>query len=233
MQVVCAGQSTTGTLVSAVMNGTSWSTATWTALPAAFLSSPVESRVSCMQAGYSAAQAVCAWATVDNAGAADLFDGASTTWQGQANLGGDLSNPPVCTGLGSATESGGGYCFATGTASDIYYDLYSGAGWAGSSWAGWSGIGGQGHSYSCADYIYNTNFVGIVCGGISITDSAFWTNVYGTGWSGWTEQFGGLTVAPTFVRSPSCFVLSTHVSPVSVTCVLVQPNGQTVSTTGP
>jgi len=121
-------------------------------------------------------------------------------------------------------------CFATGTNSALYVNLYSGSDWAASSWGGWSDFDGLVHGYSCAYYAAINQPIGIDCGVTGLVNSGFWTNVFnGTSWGGWVQQGTG-----TYIGNPACFEVDKTVSPAGrAMCVVVQQNGRAASITGP
>ena len=135
------------------------------------------------------------------------------TGQVISNLGGTATNPPDCTPGAINLVVG---CFATGTDSAMYGRQYNDGAWAIGSWPGnWGSFGGVAQSYSCAGYATSASSVTYACGALGMTTSGFFTNEYSGGnWSGWVRQGTG-----TYIGTPSCFTLSTSVSPAKVMCV--------------
>jgi len=64
----------------------------------------------------------------------------------------------------------------------------------------------------------------LVCGGISVTDAAFYANVFnGSSWTGWTKVGGS------GVGSPSCAPLGSG----KVVCLIMGPTNKLTSVVGP
>ncbi len=222
--VVCAGRGPSGHLVSEEFNpGSVWAATSWISHGASFV---VDSSVSCTGGGTADGDMICGWVTTGTAGAVAMYNSHTSTWSIGLNLGGHLTNPPVCAGAGVLTKAA---CFGTGTTSNLYINSYNGSSWSTSAWSGWDGLGGLVQGYSCAEYGLSSHQVNWACGVTGITNSGFWTNDYnGSSWSGWVQQG-----TETFIGSPSCFELDVEVKPGRVMCVLRQEDGQPVSIIGP
>jgi hypothetical protein len=222
-KVLCAGPNSAGHLVGATYDGSgNWSSASWTKL--APVSAAAYSSVNCAPGGDATGEAICVWLTTANATVAELFNG--TAWNGQVNIGGNASNPPVCTGEGNGGGSGVD-CFTTGTNNELFVNAYDGIGLSLGDWSGYAPLGGEVGRFSCARFIQTGNVLNIACGVTALLDTGFDTDDYNAGWGGYTRQGSG-----TYIGNPSCFAINLG-TPGRVMCVVTQPNGQAASIIGP
>jgi hypothetical protein len=112
-------------------------------------------------------------------------------------------------------------CFAKAFNSGIFVNFFSGASWIVTDWSGYEDLSGTPNDNAgCTNQATGE----LVCGGISVTDAAFYANVFnGSSWTGWTKVGGS------GVGSPSCAPLGSG----KVVCPLMGPTNKLTSVVGP
>lgn len=205
-QVLCVARNASGGLAYTLYNGTTWSAI-------ANLSTTTISQPSCTTDNNGGV--ICAVFTSGSATEVNRYNG---SWEGFLNLGGIAGGEPNCT---SMNQSGNVVCFAKGYASGIYGSRFNGGTWVATNWPAYSGLSGVvNDNAGCTTQAANQ----LVCGATSVTDNAFYSDVWnGSSWTGWIK-IGGSGAG-----SPACAPLGTG----QVVCVMLGLNNQVTSVVGP
>lgn len=207
--VQCLAPTASGNqFVQALFKGGAWSAANWS-LTAPKSQYPILSQFSC-----ATDDNVTNWCstltTSSNGMAVAAISGGIYAYD---HLGGIGTNPPVCTYAGIVGDV---VCFATGTDSALYSNVFNGT-----NWGGWNSMQGLVHGYGCAEFGDKAKVLDLVCGATGLIDSGFWVDIYGNGaWSGWSEPGTG-----TYLGNPSCIALTITVTPGAVMCMILRTDG--------
>ena len=141
-----------------------------------------------------------------------------TSWDGFINITGTASGDPTCGNFGISGEA---VCFARGTDVALWGTRFTGGSWSPTQWTVWGSLGGVVASKGGCSVLTSGQ---LICGAISITDSALYVNDYnGATWGGFVK------LGQTVVGDPNCINLSSG----RVLCTVVNVNNKVFSTVGP
>ena len=218
-RAICAGRAATGGIASSLYSGASWSTAAWSTL--AVLADATYSAPDCTSD--AAGHAFCGYLLGASDVAVREFDG--TKWIGPVDLGPRATTPPRCTEAGTGGKVG---CFANGTDSGLYANLFAGGSFNIAGWSGFRGLGGLVHGFDCSQSGQKAAQVRYSCAVTALVDNALYTNDYnGTSWTGYTSRGGK------YQGWPSCFPLDRTTTPGKIMCVVRTQANTASSIRGP
>jgi hypothetical protein len=161
-------------------------------------------------------RAVCAMRDTAGKVIVNRYNGSG--WDGFINTAGLASGEPVCGNFGISGEV---VCFARGSDLALWGNRFTGGTWTLAHWTGWGTLGGLVNSKgACAVTITGQ----LVCGAISLSDSALYVTHYnGTTWGGFQK------LGQTAIGSPNCTSLGNG----TVLCTIVGVNNKVSGVVGP
>ena len=206
-KLLCAARDTDGGVTSVVLTGTT--AGKFLTIKGQTIAAP-----SCAQD--DAKHVICTVNSTTGALLAAQFSG--TAWSELINIAGTATSETDCSNLQIVGEVA---CFARGTESALYGNLFKGGSFKPTQWIGWSSLGGLVASRaSCT----SDGAGQILCGVVATEDSALYVDQYANGgWSGFAK------VGSLGIGNPSCTTLATN----KVLCVMVGVNNEAISTVGP